>query len=313
MQGMDDAVLSFDSAVDACTAIGKRIGRALRGTAFRLLMYPAVSGVWSGELLIYAHSCPGMCSSDRCVNAFRFDAGGLVKVSAKELKMLFKAVRNKGIYAEMGEFTCAEMLEELKQLGADTDSPREADIAAEIREEISRMLKAMGYGRTVSLNTCEIAAFFQNNVAPFICFIYDEELSTLVSRPEFVAASLLRVSRAFPAKEITREMMKQLGDALAGWGKPAFVRMVFTEATEGALGKYERVTIDMILSNKGIGISATAVVGEGNTIRRWVGMEAVNLLLRKSATVTGVCRDLYTTLFVSELEPEDIGLLRGAR
>jgi len=309
---MGDAVLSFNSAIEACMAIGKRIaGRMLRGTAFRLLMYPATSGVWSSELLIYTHSCPGICSSEKCVNAFKFDAGRLVKVSAKELKMFFKAAGSKGIYAEIGEFTCPEMLDELEQLGADVDSLREADIVAEVREELSKMLKAMGAGKVRRLDTCEIVMFFQNNVSPILCFIYSEELSLLVSRPEFVAASLLKVSRAFSEKEMVGELMVQLGEALGGWGKPAFVRMVITESVEGALKDYSRVTIDMILSHEGMGFSITAVAKEKNIIKRWVGLDAIELLLKKSSIALRRCSDLSTTLFVTELEPEDIRLLLG--
>ena len=309
---MSDSVLGFDNAVEACVAIGKRLaGRMLRGTAFRLLMYPAVSGVWSSELLIYTHSCPGICRSSKCVNVFKFDAGRLVKVSAKELKIFFRAVGNKGIYAEMGEFTCSEMLDELEQLGADVDSLIEADIVAEVRDELSKILKAMGMGRVERLDTCEIVSFFQNNVAPFLCFIYSDDLSLLVSRPEFVAASLLRVSKAFSEKEIIDELMKQLGDAIGGWGKPAFVRMVITEAAKGALGRYSRVTIDMILSYEGIGLSATTVSRDTNSIRRHVGLEVIEFLLRRLSAAASRCGDLTTTLFVTELEPEDIGLLLG--
>ncbi len=309
---MGDAVLSFNNVIEACMAIGKRLaGRILRGTAFRLLMYPATGSVWSSELLIYTHSCPGICPSEKCVNAFKFDAGRLVKVSAKELKMFFKSVGSKGIYAEIGEFTCPEMLDELEQLGADVDSLKEADIVAEVREELSKMLKAMSAGKVRKLDTCEIVMFFQNNVAPFLCFIYSEELSHLVSRPEFVAASLLKVSRAFSEKELVGELMVQLGEALGGWGKPAFVRMVITESVEGALKGYSRVTIDMILSHEGVGFSITAVVKEKNTINRWVGLDAIDLLLKKSSIALRRCSDLNTTLFVTELEPEDIKLLLG--
>ncbi len=310
---MGDAVLSFGNVIEACMAIGKRLaGRMLRGTAFRLLMYPASSGVWSSELLIYTHSCPGICPSEKCVNAFKFDAGRLVKVSAKELKMFFKAAGNKGIYAEIGEFTCPEMLDELEQLGADIDSLKEADVVAEVRGELSKILKAMGAGKVRRLDTCEIVMFFQNNVAPFLCFLFSENLSLLVSRPEFVAASLLKVSRAFSEKEIVGELMVQLGEALGGWGKPAFVRMVITEAVEGALKGYSRVTIDMILSYEGVGFSVTAVMKGENKIRRWVGLEAIELLLSKSSVAMRRCSDLNTTLFVTELEPEDIRLLLGS-
>lgn len=309
---MSDTVISFSSAVDACIEIGKRLaGRMLRGTAFRLLMYPATSGVWSSELLIYTHSCPGICPSEKCVNAFKFDAGRLVKVQAKELKMFFKALGSKGVYAEIGEFTCPEMLDELEELGADIDSLREADIVAEVRGELSKILKAMGSGKVRSLDTCEIVMFFQNNIAPFLCFIYSDELSLLVSRPEFVAAALLKVSRAFSEKEIIGELMVQLGDALGGWGKPAFVRMVVTEAVVGALGPYKRVTIDMILSYEGVGFSATAVLKDGSTIKRWVSLDAIELLLKKSSIALRICSELSTTLFVAELEPEDVRLLLG--
>lgn len=310
---MGDVDLSFDSAIEACMAIGKRLaGRTLRGTAFRLLMYPAANDVQSSELLIYTHSCPGVCPSDKCVNAFKFDAGRLVKVSAKELKMFFKAVGSKGIYAEIGEFSCPEMLDELEQLGADIESLREADIVSEVRGELSKMLKAMGSGKVMRLDTCELVMFFQNNVAPFLCFIYSEELSLLVSRPEFVAASLLKVSRAFSEKEIVGELMVQLGEALARWGKPTFVRMVITEAVEGALKGYSRVTVDMILSYEGVGFSITAVVKGKNTIKRWVGLDAIELLLKKSSMAMRRCSDLNTTLLVTELEPEDIRLLLGS-
>ena len=310
---MGDAVLSFGNVIEACIAVGKRLAdRMLRGTAFRLLMYPASSGVWSSELLIYTHSCPGICPSEKCVNAFKFDAGRLVKVSAKELKMFFKVARNKGIYAEIGEFTCPEMLDELEQLGADIDSLKEADVVAEVRGELSKILKAMGAGKVRRLDACEIVMFFQNNIAPFLCLLHSGELSLLVSRPEFVAASLLKVSRAFSEKEIVGELMVQLGEALGGWGKPAFVRMVITEAVEGALKGYSRVTIDMILSYEGVGFSVTAVMKGENKIRRWVGLEAIELLLSKSSAAMRRCSDLSTTLFVTELEPEDIRLLLGS-
>ncbi|GEM_PF-4119443 len=306
-------VASFDNAVEACAVIGKRLARRLlRGTAFRLLMYPAVSGLWDSELLIYTHSCPGACPTDKCVNAFKFDAGRLVKVTAKELKMFFRTIGNKGIYAEMSEFTCSEMFDELEQLGADIDSLEEADIVSEVRSELSKILKAMGSVKVRRLDTCELVLFFQNNVAPFLCFMYSEELSLLVSKPEFVAASLLRIGKAFAEKEIVGELMVRLGDALGGLGKPVFVRMVITEAVAGSLKHYNRVTIDMILSYGGVGFSITAVVKGSNAIRRWVGLDAVELLLTTSQAVMDRCSELSTTLFVAELEPEDIGLMLGS-
>lgn len=309
---MVDAVLAFDGAMEACMEIGRRLaGRMLRGTAFRLLMYPAATGVWSGELLIYAHSCPGMCPSRKCVNAFKFDAGRLVKVSAKELKMFFKAAGGGGIYAEIGEFTCSEMLDELEQLGADIDLLKEADIVAEVREELSKMLRAMGTGKVRRLDTCELMAFFQNNIAPFLCFIYSEELSLLISSPEFVAASLLKVSKAFSEKEIIGGLMVQLGEALEGWGKPAFVRMVITEGIDGALGRFSTITIDAILSYEGIGFSVRAVERGSNAILRLVGLDAVELLLKRTSIATRRCSDLNTVLLVSELEPEDLRLILG--
>ena len=310
---MEDTIFSFSNVVEACIEMSKRLaGRAIHGAAFRFLIYPVVSGVWSSELLIYVHSCPGICQASKCVNVFKFDAGRLVKMTAKELKLFFKAAGSREVYVEIDNFTCTEMLDELEQLGADADSLKEADIISEIRRDLSYIIKALGAGKLKELDTCWVIKFFQNNLAPFLCFIFNEDLSLLVARPEFVAASLLKVSRALSEKEPIGDVMIRLGDALGGWGKPTFLRMVITEKVEGALGGYSRITIDAILSYEGMGFSITAVLRGENAVKKWSGIDAIKLLLKGSHKAMMRCSDLSTTMFVTELEPSDISIILGS-